>query len=109
MAYDEGTVERIRDYLGEEPNITEKNMFGGVAFLLNGNMCCGVNKDDIVLRVGNDMAAEIVEEDHVRPCDFTGRIIKSMVMIDPDGYESDAALHRWVDISLEFNRGLPPK
>jgi len=84
-------------------------MFGGIAFLLNGHMTCGVNKESLMLRLGNEDAAKALTEPHARPMDFTGKPLKSMVYIDPAGYRSDADLLHWVSRALKFAKSLPPK
>ena len=95
--------------LADEPNVTEKKMFGGVAFMVAGNMCCGVNKDDLMLRVGADGHDAALRRPHARPMDFTGRPMKSMVFVDAAAVAGDADLRGWIDTALEFARTLPPK
>ena len=109
MAYDEGLAQRIREALGELPGLVEKRMFGGVGFMVQGNMACGVNKDDLIVRVGAEQYAEALAKPHTRPFDMTGRPMKRWVMVAPDGYESDDALQRWVQQGVDFALTLPPK
>lgn len=109
MAYDEGVAERLRDALAAESGLSEKKMFGGVAFLLDGNMCCGVNGENLMLRLGAEAAADALERPHARPMDFTGRPMKGFVFVDPPGYESDADLEAWVARAIGFARTLPAK
>lgn len=109
MAVNEALVARIRSALANEPNVTEKKMFGGVAFMVGGNMCCGVNTDDLMLRVGADGHNAALRRPHARPMDFTGRPMKSMVFVGAAGTESDADLRGWIDTALDFVRTLPPK
>jgi TfoX/Sxy family transcriptional regulator of competence genes len=109
MAYDEGLAQRIREALGEPPGLIEKKMFGGVGFMVRGNMACGVNKDDLIVRVGAKGYEEALARSHTRPFDMTGRPMKGWVMVSADGYESDDALKDWVQQGVEFALSLPPK
>ena len=109
MAYDEGVAQRIRENLEDRGDVVEKKMFGGIAFMVRGNMCVGVNGDDLMLRVGKMRHAELVERPHVRPMDFTGRPMDGFLFLAPDGYESDADLTAWIDTALEYVLTLPAK
>ncbi len=109
MAYDEGLAERIRDQLMNQPSVVEKKMFGGVGFMLHGNMACGVNKEDLIVRVGPDNYEDSVARPNTRPFDFTGRPMKGWVMVGAEGYETDDALASWVNQGVEFALSLPPK
>ena len=109
MAYREEVAERIRSVLDRKRDVTERKMFGGIAFLYNGHMCCGVNGEDLMLRLGNDEAAKALTEPHTRPMDFTAKPLKSMVYVNPEGYDADDDLRAWVDRALRFARTLPPK
>lgn len=73
MPYDEGLATKVREILAEHHDVDERKMFGGIAFMVNGHMCCGVLNDDVVLRLGPERAAEALKSKHVRPMDFTGR------------------------------------
>lgn len=84
-------------------------MFGGLCFMLNGNMCCGVIGGDLMVRVGPDRYAECLEHPHAREMDFTGRALKGFVFVGPQGQESDAELAGWVQLAADFALGLPPK
>jgi len=109
MAYDEGLAQRVRDVLEGHPALVEKKMFGGVGFMLQGNMACGVNDDHLIVRVGPASYDEAVVRPHARPFDFTGRPMKGWVMVGPDGYESDSDLESWVQQGVEFALSLPAK
>ena len=109
MAYSETLAQRIRSVLADQPGTRERKMFGGVAFMVNGNMCCGVIKDDLMVRVGPDRHEEALALPHARPMDFTHRPMKGMVYVDPVGVVADAALVEWVQRGLEFALSLPPK
>ncbi len=84
-------------------------MFGGVAFMLGGNMCCGVIEDNLVVRVGPDAYETVLREPHARPMDFTGRPLEGFVYVDRGGFESPSALRAWIDRGVEFVKRLPPK
>ena len=109
MAFSEALAQRIREALGKRKGIAERKMFGGLAFLLNGNMCCGVMGDRLMLRLGEDGAAEALAEPHTRRMDFTGKPMKSMVYVEPAGLASDEALRKWVGQAVAFASSLPPK
>ena len=108
MAYDTHLAERIR-WLLVDDGVTEREMFGGIAFMLRGNMVCGVSHDTLMLRLGPELAAEAVQEPHARPMDFTGKPMRSMVLIDPLGVETDEQLAAWIERARSFVGTLPPK
>jgi hypothetical protein len=109
MAYDEGLAERIREVLDESSGLVEKKMFGGVGFMIQGNMACGVHKDKLVVRVGPERHAQATGMPHTIPFDITGRPMKGWVMVVADGYESDDDLSAWVQQGVDFARSLPAK
>ncbi len=109
MNADDQLLERMRRLLGGKPGMREKKMFGGVTFFHRGNMCCGVAKGELVLRVGPEAAAKAVEEPHVRLCDFTGRPMKGWVQVAPQRLAIRDDLADWLDLALAFAAGLPPK
>ena len=109
MAYDEGLAQRVREAVVGHPGVDEKEMFGGIAFMLHGNMWCGVAGDDLMLRVGPDRYQLAVAREHARPMDFTGRPMKGMVYVAADGVEADEALADWLELAGEFVRSLPAK
>lgn len=109
MAYDEFLAARVRGALAPRNDIDERRMFGGLAFLMRGNMCCGVVGDTLVLRLGNEDAAAALCEPHVRPMDFTGKPMKSMVYVGPEAVVADVDLNRWIDRAVAFIETLPPK
>lgn len=108
MAYDSGLAERVREALAELP-VDEKRMFGGIAFLLDGNMVCGLLNEDLIVRVGPVVYDESLRLPHTRVFDLTGRVMRGWVTVGPDGYESDRDLRAWVARGLNFARSLPPK
>jgi len=109
MAYDEDMAYRIREALAAQSGVTEKKMFGGLTFMVNGHMCCGLAKGDLMVRVGPKQYEEALAQPHAREMNFTGRPMKGMIYVDPDGYHTDEELHAWVDRGLAFVASLPPK
>jgi len=109
MPFDEMLALRIRTMLGPLPGLEEKKMFGGVGFLLNGNMACGVHKNDFIVRVGAANYAEALSQPHTRVFDLTGRPMAGWVMVEPEGCGTEAELKAWVEDGLEFARLLPMK
>ncbi len=109
MAYDEGVAERLRELFVDRPGITEKQMFGGLAFMYRGHMLAGIIDDSLMARVGPDEYAAALKRPHVREMDFTGKPMKGYVYVDPAGFESDADLGWWVGLCIRFNESLAPK
>ena len=108
MAYDEDLADRVRAVLPRGAAVTERQMFGGLAFMLGGHMFCGVVKDALMVRLGPEGADRALDRPHVRPMDFTGRPMNGMVFVDPAGLHG-SALRQWVDAAAAYARGLPPK
>lgn len=106
MAYSESLARRIRQTFDRRRNITERKMFGGVCFLLHGNICVGVWKDSLIVRIGQESYENALSEPHVRVFDITGRSMTGWVMVEPDG---DERLNDWVQRGEEFVRTLPRK
>ena len=96
-------------FFREATSISERKMFGGLAFLMNGNMVCGVVKDHLMLRIGPEAVATALFQPHTRPMDFTGKPLKSMIYVDADGVDSDAGLRVWVESAVAFVKTLPSK
>lgn len=109
MVYDDGVAQRIRELLEGRPGVVEKRMFGGIAFLLDGNMCCGVVKDALMVRVGKEKYADALGERYAREMDFTGRPLTGFVYVEPEGFEDDGDLERWIGRALAFASSLSPK
>ncbi|MHC4957900.1 MAG: TfoX/Sxy family protein [Planctomycetota bacterium] len=109
MAYDESVAGRIRAALAGRTDMVEKRMFGGIAFLHRGHMCCGVVDQELMLRLGKAGAADALGEPDTRPMDFTGKPLSTMVFVAPRGFSSDDDLHAWIDRAVAFVRTLPPK
>lgn len=109
MAYDEGLAQRVREVLSERQDIGEKKMFGGLSFLLQGNMAVGVIGDDLIVRVGPHDYDEALSHEHARPFDMTGRAMSGWVVVGPDGIEDDGDLYDWVMRGVGFAGTLPGK
>jgi TfoX/Sxy family transcriptional regulator of competence genes len=109
MAYDEGLAQRVREALDERDDVTERKMFGGLAFLLGGNMSVGIVGEELMVRVGPDAWGEALAEPHAREMDFTGRSMKGFVYVDGAGLEDDADLEGWVARGVGFAASLPAK
>lgn len=109
MAYSATLAARVRDSLSRTRQIEEKKMFGGVGFLLCGNILVGVWKTSLVVRVGRDQYEDSLREPHVGEFNITGKPMKGWVMVRADGLESDDQLKRWIDRASKFVRTLPKK
>jgi TfoX/Sxy family transcriptional regulator of competence genes len=109
MAFSKALAERIRQQLAHEKNIEERKMFGGIGFLLNGNLLVGVWKDSLVVRLGAEQAEAALREPHVREFDITGRAMKNWALVEPEGIKEDDQLHEWIQQALTFVGSLPPK
>ena len=109
MPYDTELARRVRAALGPLPSLDEKKMFGGVGFLIHGNMACGVHGQDLIVRVGPDRYPEALSRPYARPFDMTGRPMSGWVMVDPAGCENDEQLEAWVSQGAAFVQTLPAK
>jgi TfoX/Sxy family transcriptional regulator of competence genes len=108
VAYDERLAARVRDLLANDSALSERRMFGGLTFMLAGNMCCGIVDDRLMLRLGADFAEKALKRPHVHPMDFTGRPMTGMVYVAPEGLRG-RALRTWVEQAAGFARTLPAK
>ena len=109
MAYDEGVAQRVREIMEDIPGVTEKKMFGGIAFMVNGNMCSGVVKSELMMRVGADGYENALQQPHAREMDFTGKPMKGFVYVSEKGFETDEDLQGWIDRACQFVATLPVK
>lgn len=113
MPFDEGLAARLEEVIARDfaqvSGLSETRMFGGFGYLLNGNMCVGIHKDTLMIRVGAERAATLLAEDHVRPMDLTGRVMKGWATIEPEALESDADLSRFCGHAIDFVSTLPKK
>lgn len=109
MPYDDGLAHRVREVLDGEPGLAEREMFGGLGFMLRGNLAVGIIEDSLVARVGPDAYDDALQEPHARPFDFTGREMRGWVFVDHPGLAAAADLDAWIERSLAFVESLPPK
>jgi hypothetical protein len=109
MPYDKGLAQRVREILEEEPGFDEKRMFGGICFLLFGNMVCGIIKDDLIVRVGAANYNATLKMPNTKKFDLTGKALTGWVMVLSTALDSDEELNNWVQKAVTFVRTLPPK
>lgn len=110
MAYDENLAQRLRQNLLGSPDLTEMKMFGGIAFLINGNIACGVIQNDLIVRLGPGASDQAMDSPHTKPFAMTGRApMSGWVQVEPEGIATQAALQAWITQSLAYARSLPPK
>ena len=109
MAYDELLTARMRGVLSPQKGLEEKKMFGGVGFLIHGNLACGVNKNDLIVRVGPAKHALSLKKPHTRPFDITGRPMAGWVMVEPEGCATEKELADWIQLGVAFASSLPKK
>jgi len=109
MAFDERLAERIRGSLGRRKGLAEKKMFGGIAFLLNGNMCVGVHKSELIVRLAAEKTDAAPAEPHTRRFDLTGRPMKGWILVEQAGLKTDAKLGKWVQVAAKYAGSLPAK
>ncbi len=108
MSYDEKLAARVRKVFADRDDVVEKKMFGGLCFMVNGAMCCGLTKSDFMVRVGAAQFDDALAQPHARPMDFTGRPLNGMVYVAPEGLRTDTALAGWVRRGLVFVTEKPP-
>jgi TfoX/Sxy family transcriptional regulator of competence genes len=109
MAFSEALAVRIRQRLARKKGIDEKKMFGGIGFLLNGNMCVGVWKDSLIVRLGPEQYEDALREPHAKEFDITGKPMKGWVMIEPQGIKDNNQLSAWIQQAVKFVGKLPAK
>ena len=109
MAIDEGLAQRVREHLEGLQGLTERRMFGGLAYMLNGNMCVGLVRDSLMVRIGPDDYEATVVLPHARPMDFTGKPLRGFVYVAAEGIAEDEDLATWVERGVAFAGSLPPK
>jgi hypothetical protein len=107
MGYDLTTAGRVRGILANRSDVAEKRMVGGLSFVVGGNMCCGVTGSALMVRVGAEARERVLAQAHVRPMEFAGRPLAGFVLVDPEGFRTDATLKAWVQRGLEFVATLP--
>lgn len=109
MAYDETLAERVRSALEDRDDVVEKRMFGGLAFMLGGHMCCGVSGSDLMVRVGPEAYETALAQPGASPMDFTGRPLTGFVFVDGTAVAADGPLAEWVGRGIAFAGSLEPK
>ena len=109
MAFDTELAARVRKELGKRKGLAEKRMFGGLAFLLNGNMCCGVHGRELIVRLNPTDTDRALEDRHVRLFDLTGRPMKGWILVQAAGLTTAADLAKWVGTGLKYAASLPAK
>lgn len=109
MAYDESLAARLREAVGKRAGVTEKEMFGGLALLLHGNMFIGILGADLMVRVGPKAHDECVKQPGARPMDFTGKPMKGYLFVGPQATSTAAAIKPWVGRTIAFVETLPKK
>jgi len=109
MAFDRGLEERLYEHFSDRPDLTVRKMFGGLCFMLSGHMCCAIIGERLMARVGAINYIDALAKPYVTEMDFTGKPVKGLVYILPNGFESDSDLAYWVDVCIHFVDSLPPK
>ena len=110
MAYDEDLGDRIRELVGAEKGVEEKRMFGGLAFLVNGNMSVAVSsKGGLMVRVPPDETEKLLARDHVEPMVMAGRETRGWLRVSVDGVKTKRQLQQWISCGVDYAKSLPPK
>jgi TfoX/Sxy family transcriptional regulator of competence genes len=109
VAYDEALADRVRELLAARADVSEQKMFGGIAFMVAGNMACGVLGEELIVRLDRDESEKAVAEDGVRPFDFTGKPMKGIVFVSGELTADDAGLSEWVETGADHAASLPAK
>jgi len=109
MAYDESLAARVRRALVGRTDVAEKRMFGGLTFMVAGNMCCGVNRNDLILRLDARTTVAELDSPHARDWDFMKRPMRGIFAVEPAGCATQVSVNRWVGLALKHALSLPPK
>ena len=109
MPYDEILADRVEALLKSKRSVTKRKMFGGLCFMVNGNMACGVERNKLVVRVGPGNYENFLKQEYVRKMDFTGKPLKGFIYVMPGGLRRTDSLQKWVDKGIQFARSLPKK
>jgi TfoX/Sxy family transcriptional regulator of competence genes len=109
MAYDTALAERVRAMLQPYQGVAEKKMFGGLTFMINNHMCCGVEKTRLMVRVGPEKYEEVLQDADAVPMDFTGRALRGFIYVEPEGIASQESLRHWLALGIAYVQQLPPK
>ncbi len=103
MAYNESLADRLRTHLSTQEDLEEKKMMGGLTFMVNGKMCLGIVKEDLMVRLNPDIHDHAIEQNGCREMDFTGKPMKGYVFVSPEAVESEKELSYWVNLALDYN------
>jgi len=109
MAYDEDVAQKVREKMSNIVDVVERKMFGGLAFMVRGNMCCGIVGSELMLRIGSEAYPDALKQTHAREMDFTGKPLKGMIYVAEAGFESDSDLNQWINLALDYVNTLPSK
>ncbi|MGE3336096.1 MAG: TfoX/Sxy family protein [Rhodospirillaceae bacterium] len=109
MTFDIGIAGRVREHFLARNDVTEKKMFGGICFMVAGHMCCGVDRHNLMLRVGQERYAYALKQKHARPMDITGKPLRGFVFVSPEGIKTRRQLERWLSLALANVESLPAK
>ena len=109
MAFDEQLATRIREQIGKRRGLAEKKIFGGLAFLLNGNMACGIHRNELMVRIDPGETDSTLKQRHTHVFDLTGRPMKGWILVRPPGFARADALKKWVQMGVKYAASLPPK
>lgn len=109
MGYNKALADKVRARVGDRPGLTERQMFGGIAFMLNGNMAVGVSGDELMVRVGTDAHDEAVKLPGARIFDMSARPMRGWIVVAPEGIAGDADLDAWINRGVTWAETLPPK
>ena len=109
MAYNAGLADDIRARIGNRTDLTEKEMFGGIAFMVGGNMAVGVSRDELMVRVGKETYDEALTRAGVREFDMSGKPMRGWVLVSDAGYSTEADLTLWINRGVSYAESLPPK
>lgn len=109
MAFDQKLAERVRKQLGKRRDVIEKQMFGGLAFLLNGNLCCGVHGRELIVRIAPAETDQALSQRHTHIFDLPGRPMKGWILVRPAGLTTDVALAKWIQSGMQYAASLPAK
>ncbi len=109
MAFDTDLAGRVRQQLGPQQGLSEKKMFGGLGFLLNGNMCCGVHGQELIVRLAPEQTEQALSRPHTRIFDLSGRPMKGWVLVQLEGLASETALAEWIQTGVAYASALPAK
>jgi TfoX/Sxy family transcriptional regulator of competence genes len=109
MTYNQKLAQRIREEIKTLPDLQEKKMFGGVGFLIQGNMACGVHGEDLIVRTGPENYQAALSKPHTKPFNMTGKPMSGWIEVDSKGFEAESDLKDWVQLGVKFAKSLPPK